>query len=348
MNKRIVICSDGTWQTADQPNQTNVSRISQSIAPVDSNEWLQEVFYDPGVGAGGGLLERLLGGLSGKGLEQNTEKAYLYLVHNYQEGDEVFFFGFSRGAYTVRSTAGLIRNAGLLKPEHADKVTEAYRLYRQRRGDADTPEALEFRSRYSREIEIKFMGLWDTVGALGIPLRGLRILTMWRYRFHDVELSQMVRNAYHALAIDEKRESFEPTLWETKAKPGQEVEQVWFVGAHSDVGGGLPQAGLSDLALLWMKEKAEAHGLAFDEQKLKEFRPDGFGEAHDSRRGIYKFLSSRTRRLGDKALTEAVHPCVIERQRHSQPPYGPANLMEYLERRDHKIANVKDVTCRPP
>jgi uncharacterized protein (DUF2235 family) len=328
MNKRIVICSDGTWQTEDQPYPTNVSKMSEIAAAVDSNEWHQKVFYDPGVGTGGGLLNRLLGGFSGKGLEQNTEEAYLHLVQNYEEGDEVFFFGFSRGAYTVRSTAGLIRKAGLLRPEHAHKVREAYRLYRKRRGDADTPEAMEFRHRYSREIEIKFMGVWDTVGALGIPLRGLRALTMWRYRFHDVELSHIVRNSYHALAIDERRESFEPTLWKSKAKDGQEVEQVWFAGVHSDVGGGLPQAGLSDLALVWMKEKAEAHGLAFDELKLKTIRSDGFSMMHESRRGIYKLLPGRTRRLGQEASTEteAVHPCVIERQKHGQPSYQPENL----------------------
>lgn len=347
MNKRIVICSDGTWQRQDQPFPTNVAKISQLIATADPNEWLQEVFYDPGVGTGEGLLDRLLGGFSGKGLEQNTEEVYLHLVRNYEEGDEVFFFGFSRGAYTVRSTVGLIRNAGLLRPEHSDKVREAYRLYRKRRGGPDTPEAVEFRRRFSREIDIKFMGVWDTVGALGIPLRGLRALTMWRYRFHDVELSRIVQNSYQALAIDERRESFEPTLWESKPKSGQVVEQVWFAGAHSDVGGGLPQAGMSDLALIWLKEKAEAHGLAFDEMRLKALRPDGFGEVHESRRGIYKLLASRIRRLGQQASTEAVHPCVIERQRNSQPPYRPANLMAYLRRPDHKIARVESLDCGP-
>jgi uncharacterized protein (DUF2235 family) len=347
MNKRIVICCDGTWQNADQPYPTNVSKISELIAPADPNESHQKVFYDPGVGTGGGPLNRILGGFSGKGLEQTTEEAYLHLVHNYEEGDEIFLFGFSRGAYTARSTAGLIRNAGLLRPEHADKIREAYRLYRKRRGGADTPEALEFRRRYSREIEIKFMGVWDTVGALGIPLRGLRMLTMWKYRFHDVELSRIVQNSYHALAIDERRESFEPTLWKSKAKPGQQVEQVWFAGVHSDVGGGLPQAGLSDLALMWMKEKAEEHGLAFDALKLKEIRLDGFSTVHESRRGIYKLLPGRTRHLGQEAATEAVHPCVVERQRHGQPPYQPENLMEYLRRPEHSIAKVKDLACRP-
>ncbi len=347
MNKRIVICCDGTWQSADQPYQTNVSKICELIAPVDPNELHQKVSYDPGVGTDGGLLNRFFGGFSGKGLEQNTQEAYLQLVHNFEEGDEIFLFGFSRGAYTIRSTVGLIRKAGLLRPEHADKVREAYRLYRKRRGDADTPEATEFRRTYSREIEIKFLGLWDTVGALGIPLRGLRLLTMWRYRFHDVELSHIVQNAYHALAIDERRGSFEPAHWKSKAKTGQQVEQVWFAGVHSDLGGGLPQAGLSDLALMWMKEKAEGNGLAFDEMKLKEVRPDGFSMVHESRRGIYKLLPGRTRRLGQEASTEAVHPCVVERQRHGQPPYQPENLTEYLRRPEHKIAEVKDLACRP-
>jgi len=347
MNKRIVICSDGTWQRADQPNPTNVSKMTEIIAGIDSNGRQQTVFYDAGVGTGEGLLNRLLGGFSGNGLEQNTEDIYLHLVRNYEVGDEIFFFGFSRGAYTVRSTAGLIRKAGLLKPEHAGKVKEAYRLYRQRKGTADTLAALDFRREYSREIEIKFMGVWDTVGALGIPLRGLRALTMWRYRFHDVELSRIVRNSYHALAIDERRESFRPTLWKSKAKPGQEVEQVWFVGAHSDVGGGLPQAGLSDLALMWMKQKAENHGLAFNDLKLNTIRPDGFSTIHDSSQGIYRLLSNRIRPIGQEAATEWIHPSAVERQEQGQPSYQPENLTEYLQRPDSRIANVEDLAGRP-
>jgi len=158
----------------------------------------------------------------------------------------------------------MIRNVGLLLPENAHRIGDAYALYRQRDGSADTDEARAFRDRYSREIKIKFLGVWDTVGALGIPLPALQWLNSAVYSFHDTELSGIVANAAHAVAIDEHRIDYQVTLWTQIAKAGQAVEQRWFIGAHADVGGGYASRDLSDITLSWMMGKAGALGLAFD------------------------------------------------------------------------------------
>ena len=176
--------------------------------------------------------------------------------------------GFSRGAYTARSLVGMIRNVGLLTPDNIHRIDDAYGLYRNRDFSADTEEAQAFRSRYSRNISIKFLGVWDTVGALGIPLAALEWLNAAVYAFHDTELSGIVKNAAHAVAIDENRVDYQVTLWKQIAKVGQSVEQCWFIGAHADVGGGYDSRDLSDITLNWMQAKARAAGLSIDPKKI--------------------------------------------------------------------------------
>ena len=154
------------------------------------------------------------------GLSRDVCDTYRFLVQNYEPGDELFFFGFSRGAFTARSTVGLVRNAGILRQEHVDRVSEAYALYRSRT-KTNTPrgrEATLFRRSYSYEPRIRFIGVWDTVGALGIPLDGFRLISLLnkRWEFHNTELSTSVDAAYQALAIDEKRGPFKPALWKTQ------------------------------------------------------------------------------------------------------------------------------------
>jgi len=346
MNKRIIICSDGTWNTPDQKqgdkyNPTNVVKTARAIAPVGKDGIPQVVFYDWGIGADQWGLDRLTGGAFGTGLDKNIEDAYRFLMHNYKEGDEIFLFGFSRGAYTVRSLVGLIRNSGLLKKIFADKFEEAYNLYRNDE-KPDSPKIQKFRKKYSQEVEIKFIGVWDTVGARGIPIYGLKWLRKrfksigWvkrRYEFHDVELSRIVKNAFHALAIDEKRKPFTPTLWKNKPKEGQKIEQVWFCGVHGDVGGGYVDCRLGDITFMWMKEKAEECRLAFEEEYIKKvIHPDIRGKLHNSFKGVLKLLGSYIRPIG-KYSTEFLHPSVIERYENHKPPYKPENLVEYLKTR---------------
>ncbi len=339
MPKRLVICCDGTWNSPDQRDRGqvrpgNVAKIALATLTHDANGTEQKVFYDKGVGTGAGL-DRLFGGAFGLGLSRNISDAYRYLVKNYAEGNEIFIFGFSRGAYTARSLGGLIRKCGVLRREHAGRYRDAYRLYR-RRDSASHPNAIEaqlFRKTYSHETRIRFIGVWDTVGALGIPVRGCRFLNrLLRQEFHDVKLSSTVDHAYHAVAIDEKRKPFMPTLWEQQSHAiGQKMEQVWFAGVHSNIGGGYEDTGLSDIAFLWMKQKAEAVGLAFDENWIgQNIRPNAFGELRDSKTGLYKLTGDYHRPIGVKlGGNEMVHAEAMARYKKDSG-YRPEKLVEYL------------------
>ncbi|HAL47792.1 MAG: DUF2235 domain-containing protein [SAR202 cluster bacterium] len=343
MTKRIVICCDGTWNIPDQPNPTNVVKLARAILPEARDGTCQVVFYDAGVRTGG-LLDHIRGGAFGKGILKNIEDSYRFLMHNYSPGDQVFLFGFSRGAYTARSTVGLIRNCGLLEKEHADRFQDAIALYRHRVEGPDSPRSIEFRNRYSREIEIDFLGVWDTVGALGIPARGLNRLTRKRHQFHDVRLTRIVRRGYQALAIDERRFAFRPSIWEAKPREGQTVEQVWFAGSHSDVGGGYRAAGLAGVASNWMVQKAEDAGLEFDAEYIAaNVQPAALDYLHDSRTSFYRLSPPHTREIaGNEATNEAVHPAAVSRFETAAPSYKPSNLQEYLADPTHAIADVRD------
>ena len=195
------------------------------------------------------------------------------------------------------------------------------------------PEAVEFRRRNSLETRVRFLGVWDTVGALGIPGR-LRALTTRRHRFHDVKLSSSVDFAYQAVAIDERRKAFEPALWETDPANPQVVEQAWFPGAHSDVGGGYPEAGLSDVAFLWMAQAAQRAGLALDDDVLKSLEPDPRAPVHDSRRGFFSFLPAKWRPIGEPThQPQTLHESVLARHADSSLAYAPPNLVEYMKAR---------------
>ena len=267
--KRLVVCCDGTWNTPDQASggeasPTNVTKIALQVAEKDTDEVEQRVYYDRGVGTG--RLNHLAGGIFGLGLTKNVKQAYAYLVECYEPGDEIYFFGFSRGAYTARSVAGLIRNSGLLRPECRHKIDQAYTLYRDRRDDTH-PNAVAaelFRRTWSHEVPIHFIGVFDTVGALGIPGVGLHVLTR-RWQFHDTALSSRVCHAAQALALHERRRPFRPALWSEAAGRTDPLRQVWFTGVHSDVGGGYAEPELAEIPLRWMAERATAAGLRFRE-----------------------------------------------------------------------------------
>ena len=341
--KRLVICCDGTWNKADQSNDqgepipTNVTRIAYRVANRD-NGHSQVIYYDQGVGTGN-FFDRVKGGVAGKGLEEHIFEAYRFLVANYEANDEIFIFGFSRGAFTARSIAGMIRNSGILKRTKILKYKEALRLYLERENHPDDKDASAFRKANSvlEQTPIKFIGLWDTVGALGIPTTrfGLNKLTQSKYEFHDATLSSSVEHAYHALAIDEHRKQFVPTLWDNEPKPlqsdptkKQKIEQVWFCGAHSDVGGGYEPFGhksLSDISLQWMIDKATGAGLAFDQSVLKEYQltNDCCAALHDSHSLKYGFAV--TREIG-KTPTEYLHRSALDRWEKANPEYRPKEL----------------------
>jgi uncharacterized protein (DUF2235 family) len=289
----------------------------------------------------------LTGGAFGGGLDHNIEDAYRFLVDNYTEGDEIFFFGFSRGAYTARSTVGLIRKCGLLRKTNGGRYREAYKLYRRKDSSPDTPDSTAFRSNYSHEVKIEFIGVWDTVGALGIPagvggpFEWLRIFTKGRYQFHDLALSGIVRRGYQAVGIDERRKPYAPALWADIPKEGQRIEQVWCTGVHMDIGGGYEDARLSNIAFLWMKEKAVECGVAFDEEYIAKQVAAGWnGTLHNSRTGIFRFMQAELRSMGEgKGANEEIHPAVVHRFKND-PTYKPANVAEYLAKPSPVVAKV--------
>ncbi|MBU9765641.1 DUF2235 domain-containing protein [Mycobacterium sp. TNTM28] len=361
MAKRLVVCCDGTWNTPDQrtdgkPTPTNVAKLALGLAPTGDDGMPQRLFYHRGVGTG--RSGRLRGGAFGAGLFLDVRDTYRFVVHNYQPGDELFFFGFSRGAFTARSTAGLIRNSGVLRQENAAQIEQAYALYRDHHPDTDprSVEAALFRKMYSHEPRIRFIGVWDTVGALGIPRFGGRLATWFnrRYEFHNTALSSKVDEAYQALAIDERRGPFVPAIWsQSKPRPaGQRLEQVWFTGSHCDIGGGNPDRGLSDITLCWMLEKARNAGLAFVDGAfgLGEYRgpepvsTDEIIEAYtrirvnpaeaprDSRKGIYRYLRTFDRVGGAAERSNEYIASTVDPSRRSQEWWrGPADRVENVE-----------------
>lgn len=367
--KRIIICADGTWNKPDQSdglvicNPSNVVKITRAIPPLASNNKThQVVFYDQGVGTEWTLTDKLWGGAIGIGLDKNIKDCYRFLVHNYEEGDEIFLFGFSRGAYTVRSLAGMIERSRLLTKEDADFIPEAFAFYRK---DKDGYSKKEFeaieqgfwdgthherRKAPCREVNIKFMGVWDTVGAYGIP-GALNWKILKNHQFHNVQLGKIVKHAYHALSIDEKRNPFEPTLWELQevAVEDQILEQVWFAGAHEDVGGGLDNDGLSNCSIQWMIEKAEACGLEFDRSYTCQFEPDPKDELHDFYFSIFWILGRHNRTIGQKD-NEYIHETALKRMKGRAPkwkdggPYKPKNLIKYLEDKDNEVKVVRTTT----
>jgi uncharacterized protein (DUF2235 family) len=344
VHKRIVICCDGTW---DQPNTrtpTNVVHFSRAILPSDPDGMSQVVFYDWGVGTDEGLWARFGGGIFGRGLDKNVEDAYRFLMHNYEDGDEIFLFGFSRGAFTVRSMAGLIRNCGLLRKPESEWFHEAMRIYRLDDDGPDTPVAVDFREKHSRAIVIRCLGVWDTVGALGTPLRIWNERNRKKYAFHDVALSHIIEHAYQALAVDERRGPFRRSVWSSAPKEGQIVAQVWFAGYHRDVGGGDPPFTASSIPMLWMKDRAMALGLAFDEDYLARVaHPDELGPLHPPRKSFYRLLHRHERTIGvAQPATEALHPAVLSRMDHAEEPYQPANVLAYIANPSHRIADSDD------
>lgn len=297
--KRLVVCCDGTWNKPDSAHITNIEKIARTIQtdPTPCGGTQQLVLYVGGVGIGY-KLDQLLGGAFGSGLFNNVKTAYRFLALNYEEGDEIFVFGFSRGAYTARSLVGMIGYVGLLTRRSviADKLPEAVTRYQRKRpaGGAFGASNEEFKRDFCHpDTPTKFIGVFDTVGALGVPG-----MLPKDHHFHDIRLGESVQCARQALAIDEGRMVFAPCLWEAPDRPDEpdRIKQVWFEGAHSDVGGGYGETGLSDTALLWMVSEANLRGLVFDRPLLDSYIA-GQSPAirHSSLRWFYRISNLRER-----------------------------------------------------
>ncbi len=269
--KRLIVCCDGTWQNLAGEYPNNVVKITQAIKTVDQDGISQLIHYSAGVGSFGDLIEKLGGGAFGWGLDNIIQTAYQFLCLNYDPGDQIYLFGFSRGSYTVRSLAGFIYNVGLLNRPHIRSTPKAYKIYRDRSDDTkpNSIAAKDFRTKFSQEVDITFLGCWDTVGALGIPDQipffPLDNMINKKYEFHDTQVNRRIQCARHAVAIDERRKMFYITPMNKSANADtQDLRQVWFPGEHGCIGGGTePNRQLSDAALQWMMNEAEKKGLSF-------------------------------------------------------------------------------------
>lgn len=269
--KNIVLMSDGTGQTEEQPILTNIAKLAKTLESMGQRKD-QCFFYDAGVGTEPDVFQRLLGMATGNGIAQNIKQLYAFLCENYEPGDRIHLWGFSRGAATARSLAGMIRNVGILKKEclNKDNISLAYKLYVSDQ-DCDDPAAVKFRNQFSYfdEVFIKALYCYDTVTALGNAYSDDDD-SYW-YGFHDFKLSRMIRNAFHAMSLDEQRKGFDPT----PMTPHESIEcfdQRCFSGVHSDIGGGYQHHGLSDITYLWMLGWAEQMEMIFPPKYIENIK----------------------------------------------------------------------------
>ena len=344
--KRLIICCDGTWDAPDQsanglPAPTNVFKLSNCVVRGEANGIEQLVYYHTGVGSTGNRIQQWLGGAMGIGITRHICSAYHWLALNYEEGDEIFLFGFSRGAFCVRSLAsfldyGLLDLVGLSPKEGWHRVHQTFSSgYREKLHDTTQWAEPTWRFFHNGSPpEIQFLGVWDTVGALGIP-DTLRFTNIFdrpsHWQFFDTELKPHIKTARHAMSLDEMRASFTVTRWINCPTHG-DCKEVWFPGVHADVGGGYGRSGLADCALLWMMEEAAQAGLILKTGIKKQLSPDPLSILHNSYQGFFAKLPSRPRNIPEICTenNQLFHPGVFQRQ-HSPlvnyPPYRPSTLL---------------------
>jgi uncharacterized protein (DUF2235 family) len=345
----IAVLLDGTWSDAN--THTNIAQIDARV-PRRIGDVAQDVCYIKGVGTG--RRDRLQGGLLGQGLDDDIREAYSFIAaHHRSDDDRIHLIGYSRGAFAARSLAGMIAKCGLIAESDlpAEAVFARYRdtktpgLREMQEGETPARTAEDHRVlARSRLVRIRFIGVFDTVGSLGIPGGVGRFVNRRRYEFHDTRLSGLVDLACHAVAIDEHRKQFAPTLWTSVPIPIPDhptrVEQRWFVGAHANVGGGGTAAPAVDnpLSILpreWIVDRAVEAGLVVGPPPVPLTGKEWSGQIDDFYRsvlgrlarllpGIEPFLRTVRTTIG-----EVLNGSVIQRWRDGTPPYRPRN--PYLE-----------------
>ncbi|KAL5041616.1 hypothetical protein BDW71DRAFT_211952 [Aspergillus fruticulosus] len=395
--KRIILCADGTWEASDQGDKShpsNVAKIARAIAttgrekdPKTGNniELKQVVFYQSGLGSGDLPLQRFVAGSFGWGLEDDVCQIYEFISNNYDSGDELFFFGFSRGAYTVRSVAGLVSDVGVLSADQMSSFPGLWEAYRKNTGgkaftDTDWYKDPKNRGKLRKEdVTIKVVGVWDTVGALGIPEWRL---VQWaetvgfsvnkKYRFHNTRLSNNIEYAFQALALDERRFAFPPALWFKRdgGGPRKALSQCWFPGVHGNIGGSCEEP-IGANTFAWM---AIGDKLTFEKSVIDKFVADykelcGKTEVPwgcwsiDNRWEPLKLLGEKHRTPGeykDRAVdeknpsapasdTQETFHSMVRWRKDQLDKWRPGSLADFIERPDsaHKWwwlkDNVKDI-----
>jgi uncharacterized protein (DUF2235 family) len=325
----LAIFFDGTW---NEPNDRTNAFLLFNLAKETGD---QARLYVQGVGTQGkGLFsfaDKILGGAFGDGLSRNIKTAYRWLCERYVQDASIYMLGFSRGAYSARSLAGLVRKCGLVNDTSDATIDQAYGLYRNQSVSANDDEASRFRMQCSREVTIAFVGVWDTVGELGIPVDGLPLPGFSSfYAFHDTTLANSTKAGYHAIAANEFRSLYQPTLWTqgTDARGSLPLEQRWFTGAHANVGGGYvspprsPEDFLPLIPAEWLRKKAETHGLAFTQpvaipEAAYACDPvDSYAEFTECSSLLANVCKKEARTAGH-ALNETIDPSLLNRLDHA-------------------------------
>jgi len=386
--KNIVLCADGTGHRGGHGRDTNVYKTYKAV-DINSPGVDQYTFYDQGVGTDKSDTSKnkyrtALSGAFGFGFRNNVLHLYHFLARSYNPGDAIFLFGFSRGAATVRAFAGFINACGLVDRNHSsvqtngafdgDKfqelVEQAFECYQNNK---DKPAQQKFKDQYAvkesihapnGDLKIKFVGVWDTVSALGFS-QDFSLLLKWIFStaekisnmipwlahdFYDYELNNSIENAYHALSIDDERTTFHPLVWNEKNFTGH-VEQVWFAGVHSNVGGGYPRTGLSDIALQWMQSKAQAHGLVLYQDQLTAIQDSAniYDKLYDSRDGVaiyYRYGPRNLIKLCDNKLKGniAIHLSAYKKIKELSDGYAPDSIPSSFDLVDIDPANPAAAT----
>lgn len=345
--KRLVVCCDGTWNNPEQEENgivapTNVVKLYNAVLEKDVNGIKQLKYYHPGLGGEDiGIVDEVLGGAFGAGIQRHISSAYHWLSNNYEEGDEIYLYGFSRGAFIARSLGGMLSKGLLdLKSIPSNKawkrVERAFTVGYKK--NIDSPDKWAKKNwkffNNKKATPIHFIGVWDTVGSLGIP-DDLEILNLLenkkKWQFHNTNLGKNVESARHAMAIDEIRSSFCVTRWKN-ASVCKDALEVWFPGVHSDVGGGYAYSDLSSGALRWMIDESQSKGLGFRENLSELINENPLGVMHNSYKGIFSKLRSRPRNIPEvsEKNSDLFHKSVFIRQKKSPLEYPPYHKTKFL------------------
>lgn len=365
MGNNIVIFADGTWQSKETRIRSNIAEMAKLCDKPQS----QHVFYQAGVGTTGGIpsddyIDNSYSGLTGEGINENIKSLYQFLCRHYEPGDDVYLFGFSRGAYTVRSLIGLVEEFGIIKKEKVSRetVNTAFDIYMSNHNGEKQDQANSFWQQYGLNINlnherpIKFLGVFDTVGSLGWPVPLFEEIGYLNIpSFHHIALNPLVRTARQFLAMDELRYEFQAVLWDAH----QEVDskQLWYPGGHANVGGGAylepARAGISIKTMLDMAETAGKEGVQFKPDLWQIYQPhaDINGPVYESELTLYPFDKSY-RPIGVKN-DEALSLATYERN-ENDPHYLPPNMKAYCDKNGipyfdpaHQKQEEHDRQCMP-
>jgi len=362
--KNLIVCADGTGNQGGYTPDSNVYRTYKSVdkrfagSVSDGFSCTEQiVFYDNGVGTQKNKYIRALSGGLGFGFAQNVRDLYSFLARNYAPGDRIYFFGFSRGASTVRACSGFINKCGLIdgrgrrNSELTAMVDEAFAAYEQHKTQPQLAERQRTAEGSHGVVPIHFLGVWDTVVALGFPSRTdvtgtvsnmlnklfihveKKLDKVWPHKFYHYKLTDNVVHAYQALAIDDERTAFWPHIWREQGRDDGSVEQVWFAGMHSNVGGGYARSGMASVALYWMMLRAQQCGLRFEDGAVQAACNDSnaHGRMYHSRDGaglIYRYHPREIEKLCEERINGEIrlHRSVIERITHRTANYAPGQL----------------------